>query len=54
MKYAPVFGEIIAELIADGHQHQPALNIEEFSIGRFTNRQLNSFWDEIGETGQAL
>lgn len=35
LKYAPVFGELLAELILEGRLDDPAIDLTEFSIGRF-------------------
>jgi sarcosine oxidase subunit beta len=40
LKYAPIFGEIIAELIIEGSLSSKSIDIKGFSIARFTNNNL--------------
>lgn len=44
LKYAPLFGELIADLIIDQTIAYPAMAIEEFSISRFKNKAISSYW----------
>ncbi|MGZ0077432.1 NAD(P)/FAD-dependent oxidoreductase [Methylomonas sp. YC3] len=44
LKYAPIFGEIIADLIIEGHVNSKSIDIAEFSIGRFSNNDISQFW----------
>ncbi|HSN22608.1 MAG TPA: FAD-binding oxidoreductase [Methylomicrobium sp.] len=44
LKYAPLFGELIAELITEQRILNETLSIDEFSIARFADRPLSEFW----------
>ncbi|OQW76000.1 MAG: FAD-dependent oxidoreductase [Proteobacteria bacterium ST_bin11] len=44
LKYAPIFGEIIADLITQGSTISNSLDIAEFSIARFPNKHLSGYW----------
>ena len=44
LKYAPIFGEIIADLITQGSTISNSLDIDEFSIARFSNNNLSGYW----------
>ncbi|PKD39194.1 FAD-dependent oxidoreductase [Methylomonas sp. Kb3] len=44
LKYAPIFGEIIADLIIEGHVNSKSIDIAEFSIDRFSNNDISQFW----------
>jgi hypothetical protein len=44
LKYAPIFGEIIADLITQGSTISNSLDIAEFSIARFSNNHLSGYW----------
>ena len=46
LKYAPIFGELIAELVLEGHNRD--MDLEEFSIARFTDKPLREFWRDEG------
>jgi glycine/D-amino acid oxidase-like deaminating enzyme len=46
LKYAPIFGELIAELVLEGHNRD--MDLEEFSIARFTDKPLREFWRNEG------
>jgi glycine/D-amino acid oxidase-like deaminating enzyme len=54
LKYAPIFGEIIADLITEGSVILNAINIEEFSIGRFSNNDLSRYWQTNALTQNSL
>lgn len=43
LKYAPIFGDLISDLILDG---KSAYDLEEFSIGRFATKPLAAFWND--------
>jgi sarcosine oxidase, subunit beta len=51
LKYAPIFGEIIAEVAIDGESKQ--YNIDEFSISRFNQSSLNDYFDAKTENKNA-
>lgn len=51
LKYAPIFGEIIAEVAIEGESKQ--YNIDEFSIGRFNKSSLNDYFDAKTENKNA-
>ena len=44
LKYAPIFGEIIAELITEGRVRSDSITIDEFSVARFSNNELSRYW----------
>lgn len=44
LKYAPIFGELIAELVLEKQVSTDSINIDEFSIARFANKPLSHFW----------
>lgn len=46
LKFAPVFGELIADLIENGES--PLADVTEFSIARFENIHFPKFWLENG------
>lgn len=48
LKYAPVFGELIADLIERGES--PLADVTEFSIARFENSRFPEYWSENRST----
>lgn len=44
LKYAPIMGEIIADLTIAGKICNPQIDIGEFSIERFERKAIESFW----------
>jgi len=44
LKYAPVFGEIIADLVTKGRIQDVQFDISEFSIARFNDKAISEFW----------
>jgi glycine/D-amino acid oxidase-like deaminating enzyme len=44
LKYAPVFGEIIADLVNKGRIQDAQIDISEFSIARFNDKAIGEFW----------
>ena len=42
LKYAPIFGELIAEAVLEGHNGD--VDLDEFSIARFAGIRLKEFW----------
>ena len=44
LKYAPVFGEIIADLVTQGRIQDTLIDISEFSIARFNHKTISEFW----------
>ena len=44
LKYAPLFGELIAELVTERRVLNDSIAIEEFSIGRFADKAIGDFW----------
>lgn len=44
LKYAPIFGELMAELIVDERIITKDADIGEFSIARFAEQPLSDFW----------
>lgn len=51
LKYAPVFGELIAELVIKGITQYPDIDISEFSIARFYDKPISEFW--VANTGNS-
>jgi sarcosine oxidase, subunit beta len=51
LKYAPIFGEIIAEVAMFGESKQ--YNIDEFSISRFNQSSLNDYFEAKTENKNA-
>lgn len=41
LKYAPIFGELIAQLVTTNRMEDASINIEEFSIARFKSQSFN-------------
>ncbi|ADE16561.1 FAD dependent oxidoreductase [Nitrosococcus halophilus Nc 4] len=44
LKYAPIFGEIISDIILKGQVQHSQIDISEFSIGRFSDQAFDQFW----------
>jgi glycine/D-amino acid oxidase-like deaminating enzyme len=44
LKYAPIFGELIADLIIEQQITSGSINIEEFSISRFIDKDISDYW----------
>jgi len=51
-KYAPVFGELIADCIANEGEFLDVA--EEFSISRFSNTYMTNFWDQVSGSENTL
>ncbi len=51
-KYTPVFGEIVADCIAGGGEYYD--EIDEFSIARFDEHYMKSFWQKVSGTEHSL
>lgn len=54
LKYAPILGELIAELVVDKQIISDGLSIEEFSIARFAKKDFNHFWQSRDTTPLTL
>jgi len=54
LKYAPVFGEIIADLITKGRIEDTQIDISEFSISRFNNKAFSEFWNTATDNNNSL
>jgi len=54
LKYAPVFGELIADLVTKGTVHYPGIDISEFSIARFADKPITAFWQSEVDNGNSL
>lgn len=54
LKYAPIFGELIAELVLDKQILTGSINIDEFSNARFENKPLSDFWQSQPSANQGL
>lgn len=54
LKYAPIFGELIAELLLEGRNRD--VDLSEFSIARFAGKPLREFWrsESVGPTENRL
>jgi glycine/D-amino acid oxidase-like deaminating enzyme len=44
LKYAPIFGELIADLIIEKQITADRINIDEFSISRFLDKDISAYW----------
>lgn len=44
LKYAPIFGELIAELVVDKQVLTEGINIDEFSLSRFDHKDFSRYW----------
>ena len=54
LKYAPVFGEIIADLITKDRIEDSQIDISEFSIARFNDKAISEFWTTTTNNGYSL
>lgn len=54
LKYAPVFGELMAELVIEDRIENDSVAIEEFSVGRFADKPISDFWQTDSAEPQAL
>ncbi|WP_235185861.1 NAD(P)/FAD-dependent oxidoreductase [Methylomarinum vadi] len=54
LKYAPIFGEIIARLITGTGKVKEDIDITEFSIERFSKKPISDFWQGTEQDAQAL
>ena len=46
-KYAPIFGEILSDLILKRETKIKNFNLNEFSIKRFYKPQMKKFWNDV-------
>ena len=51
-KYAPVFGELMADCITNEGEFLD--EIDEFSISRFNDIYMANFWDQVSGSDNAL
>jgi sarcosine oxidase subunit beta len=54
LKYAPVFGEIIADLVTKGRSQDAKIDISEFSIARFDHKTISEFWRTETDNNHSL
>ena len=54
LKYAPVFGEIIADLVTKGRSQDAQIDISEFSIARFNDKAISEFWKTETDNNHSL
>jgi glycine/D-amino acid oxidase-like deaminating enzyme len=54
LKYAPVFGEIIADFITLGQPSDPTLDLSEFAAARFRGKPLAHFWPRSSSAPDTL
>lgn len=54
LKYSPVLGEVIADLVFSNKVKDPKIDISEFSIKRFEGKPIDSFWKNKGVEFSAL
>lgn len=54
LKYAPVFGEIIADLVTKGRSQDAQIDISEFSIARFNDKTNSEFWKTETDNNHSL
>lgn len=54
LKYAPLLGELMADLVIEGRSTEPGLDISEFSIARFQSKALADFWESLSGSHNGL
>lgn len=54
LKYAPVFGELIAEMVTKGTTRYPDIDISEFSLTRFYDKPISEFWETSTDNRDSL
>ncbi len=54
LKYAPVFGELVADLVTKGQIQDAQIDVGEFSIARFNNKAISEFWKTETDTHNSL
>jgi glycine/D-amino acid oxidase-like deaminating enzyme len=54
LKYAPVFGEVIADLVTKDRIQDTQIDISEFSIARFNDKAISEFWRTETDNNHAL
>jgi sarcosine oxidase subunit beta len=54
LKYAPVFGEVIADLVTQGRSQDTHIDISEFSIARFNHKTISEFWKSQTDNNHSL
>jgi sarcosine oxidase, subunit beta len=54
LKYAPVFGEVIADLVTRDRIQDSEIDLGEFSIARFNNKTLGEFWKAESNNNNSL
>lgn len=54
LKYAPIFGELIAEIVIENGVRDKSIDLEEFSIARFAGKPINEFWQTEGNETNSL
>lgn len=54
LKYAPVFGELIADLVTKVDTQYPDINISEFSLTRFYDKPISEFWETDTDNSNSL
>ena len=54
LKYAPEFGEIIADLVTKGRSQDAQIDISEFSIARFNDKTISEFWKTETDNNHSL
>ncbi len=54
LKYAPVFGELIAEMVTKGTTRYPDIDISEFSLARFYDKPISEFWETSTDNRDSL
>jgi len=51
-KYAPVFGEVVADYVAGGGDYS---SLEDhFAIGRFDDQYMKGFWQQVSGVENSL
>ena len=46
-KYAPIFGDILSDLVLKKKPKIKNFNLNEFSINRFYMPKMQKFWDQV-------
>jgi sarcosine oxidase, subunit beta len=54
LKYAPIFGELIADLVIHGTTQYHDIDINEFSLSRFNDKPISEFWKTNNNNSNSL
>lgn len=54
LKYAPIFGELMAEIVIENGVRDKSIDLGEYSIARFAGKPINEFWQTEGNDSNSL